>query len=126
MRLSLKTALRHSPVPGRVIHSNHLDVPYKQIYVMYDDNEPLPPEKLATARLVLRPSATLSNGQTRTLPDIVVPKQGDYLSQSNYVQDELISWMERQAEDSEYRAFRTSGVYHFRVSYADRYNDGQV
>jgi CD109 antigen len=86
----------------------------------------LPPEKLATARLVLRPSAILSNGQTRTLPDIIVPKQGDYLSESSSVQDELISWMERQAEDSEYQAFRTTGVYHFRVSHADRYLDGQV
>ncbi len=81
---------------------------------MYDDNAPLTGEKLASARLTLKPMATLSSGHVTQLPDIIVPKQGDYLS-SGSNEDELIEWMDRQAQEAEYRTFRTSGVYQFRV-----------
>ena len=80
---------------------------------MYDDNAPLTGEKLASARLTIQPMAT-SSGHVTHLPAIIVPKQGDYLS-SGSNQDEFIEWMDRQAQDAEYRTFRTSGVYQFRV-----------
>jgi len=87
---------------------------FLKVYVMYDDNAPLTGEKLASARLTLKPMATLSSGHVTQLPDIIVPKQGDYLS-SGSNEDELIEWMDRQAQDAKYQTFRASGVYQFRV-----------
>lgn len=92
------------------------------IYVMYDDDQPLSPEKLASANLILRPAITNSKGQLKTLPEIIVPAKGEYLSNSksknkkNYL-NEFDNWMERQAEDAEFHQFRQTGVYHFRVKF---------
>ena len=43
-------------------------------YVMYDDDQALTPEKfVAGATITLQPVVTSSNGQLKTLPEIVVP-----------------------------------------------------
>jgi hypothetical protein len=90
------------------------------VYVMYDDDQALSPEKLAGATLTIRPVVTTSNGQLKTLPEVIVPATGEYLSnpkgasKKKYGAD-FKQWMERQAEDAEFGQFRRSGVYHFRV-----------
>nr|CAH0103527.1 unnamed protein product [Daphnia galeata] len=90
------------------------------VYVMYDDNQALSPEKLSGANLIIRPVVTTSNGQLKTLPEVIVPAKGEYLINSKgsnkkkYGAD-FKHWMERQAEDAEFGQFRRTGVYHFRV-----------
>ena len=88
------------------------------MYVTYEDDDQLEAEKLATARLTLRPTVTLNTGQTFNLADIYVPKQGEYLADLQWPEDPLTNWMERQAEDALFHSFRTTGVYQFRVSVA--------
>ena len=88
------------------------------VYVMYDDNQAVPVDKLESASLTLRPVVTTTNGGLRTLPEMIVPRRGDYVTSrpiSNYM-DQYNEWMERQAEDAEYAQFRSSGVYHFRIA----------
>lgn len=86
------------------------------IYVMYDDEEALSEEKLAGATLIIRPVVTGTNGQLKTLPDIVVPRQGEYLSdQLDRFQTPYEHWMDRQMEDTQFKRFRKSGVHHFQV-----------
>ena len=90
------------------------------VYVMYDDNQAVATDKLELASITLRPVVTTSNGGLRTLPEIVVPRRGNYLSSESRrpgrdYRNEYIEWMERQAEDAEYAQFRSSGVYHFRI-----------
>ena len=96
-------------------------MPYEgHVYVMYDDNQALSPEKLSGANLIIRPVVTTSNGQLKTLPEVIVPAKGEYLINSKgsnkkkYGAD-FKHWMERQAEDAEFGQFRRTGVYHFRV-----------
>jgi hypothetical protein len=96
-------------------------MPYEgHVYVMYDDDQALSPQKLAGATLIIRPVVTTSNGQLKTLPEIIVPASGEYLSnpkgsnKKKYGAD-FKHWMERQAEDAEFGQFRRTGVYHFRV-----------
>ena len=87
------------------------------VYLMYDDNQALSPEKLAEATLTIRPSVTMSNGQLKTLPEIVVPAKGEYLmgNSKKKFHNEFNHWMERQAEDAEFGKFRQTGVFSFRV-----------
>lgn len=90
---------------------------------MYDDDQALSTEKLGNATLLLKPVVTTANGQLRPLPEIVVPRKGDYhptlhfqhQQQSSRWQNEFSYWMENQAQDAEYHQFRTSGIYQFRV-----------
>jgi hypothetical protein len=42
---------------------------------MYDDNQALSPEKLAGANMIIRPVVTTSNGQLKTLAEVIVPRQ---------------------------------------------------
>uniref|UniRef100_A0A0P5QY90 Macroglobulin complement-related protein n=1 Tax=Daphnia magna TaxID=35525 RepID=A0A0P5QY90_9CRUS len=90
------------------------------VYVMYDDNQALSPEKLAAASIVLRPSVTNTNGQLKNLPEIVVPATGEYVSdgrgKKNKLANEFTHWMDRQAEDAEFGQFRRTGVYHYRFT----------
>jgi hypothetical protein len=95
-------------------------MPYEgHVYLMYDDDEAVSPEKLAGATLTIRPVATTSNGQLKTLPEIVVPRQGEYHRSSddhlNYYGNNYDVWMDRQMEDAEYKTFRQFGIHHFRV-----------
>ena len=87
------------------------------VYLMYDDDQALSPEKLAGATLTIRPTVTLSNGQLKTLSEIVVPAKGTYLTDkyNQIFSNEFDHWMERQAEDAEFSQFRQTGVFHFRV-----------
>lgn len=87
------------------------------VYLMYDDDQALSPEKLATATLTIRPVITTTSGQLKPLEEIVVPRQGEYHSdhQTNDYKNHLDWWMNRQMEDSQYRTFRQSGIHHFRV-----------
>jgi hypothetical protein len=47
------------------------------VYVMYDDNQVLTPEKSAGATITLKPVFTSSNGQLKTLSEIVVSAKGE-------------------------------------------------
>lgn len=94
------------------------------VYVMHDDEQNLPEEKLAQANLVIQPVITTANGQTRALPNIVVPRQGEYLQKSAtsfgfHDLNEFNWWMVEQSEDSEYHQFRTSGIHRFQVCLLD-------
>ena len=87
------------------------------IYLMYDDDQALSPDKLAGATLIIRPVVTTTNGQLKTLPEIVVPAKDEYRSNPpNYYDNILDLWMDRQMEDTEYQTFRESGIHHFRVN----------
>nr|CAH0098524.1 unnamed protein product [Daphnia galeata] len=97
-------------------------MPYDgHVYVMYDDNQALSPEKLAGANMIIRPVVTTSNGQLKTLAEVIVPAKGEYLSNSKgsnkkkYGAD-FKHWMERQVEDAEFGQFRRTGVFRFRFS----------
>ena len=95
-------------------------MPYEgHVYLMYDDDQAVSPEKLAGATLTIRPVATTSNGQLKTLPEIVVPRQGEHHrsldEQTNYYGNKYDVWMDRQMEDAEYKSFRQFGIHHFRV-----------
>lgn len=89
------------------------------VYLMYDDDEAIPPEKLAGATLTIRPMVTTSTGLLKTLPDIVVPRRGEYQRTSgemlNYYGTQFDVWMDRQMEDAEYTNFRQFGIHYFRV-----------
>jgi hypothetical protein len=89
------------------------------VYLMYDDDQAVSPEKLAGASLTIRPVVTTSNGQLKTLPEIVVPRQGEYYRTPdphlNYYGNKFDVWMDRQMEDAKYKTFRQSGIHHFRV-----------
>ncbi len=88
------------------------------VYVMYDDDQALSPEKLAGATITLRPVVTSPNGQTKTLPEITVPAKGEYLSHkedSKMYNNEFENWMEHQIEDVKFNQFRATGVHNFRV-----------
>lgn len=86
---------------------------------MYDDDQALSVEKLAKARLSIKAIVTLSNGQLRNLPEIIVPPQGEYQFMVNRgyqrIYNEFDLWMEQQAEETRCKPFRTSGVHHLRV-----------
>lgn len=88
------------------------------VYVMYDDDQAISPEKLGGATVTIRPVATMANGQLKPLKEIVVPAKGEYLTGHNKKKfhNEFNHWMDRQAEDAEFGQFRQTGVFHFRVS----------
>uniref|UniRef100_A0A0P5Q059 Macroglobulin complement-related protein n=1 Tax=Daphnia magna TaxID=35525 RepID=A0A0P5Q059_9CRUS len=90
------------------------------VYLMYDDDEAVPQEKLAGATLTIRPVVTTSTGLLKTLPEIVVPRQGEYHRTSddmlNYYGNPFDVWMDRQMEDAEYKNFREFGIHHFRFT----------
>lgn len=92
---------------------------FYQVYAMYDDDQALSVEKLARARLSIKAVVTLSSGQLRNLPEIIVPPQGEYQFMVNggyqRIYNDFDQWMEQQAEEVRYKPFRTSGVHHFRV-----------
>jgi len=93
---------------------------FYQVYAMYDDDQALSVEKLTRARLSIKAVVTLSTGQLRNLPEIIVPPQGEYQFMVNAggyqrIYNEFDQWMEQQAEEVRYKPFRTSGVHHFRV-----------
>ena len=92
------------------------------VYVMYDDNQALSPEKLAGATITLIPVVTISNGQLKTLAEIVVPAQGEYINQhrkdeESQYNNEFNNWMEHQIDDVKFSQFRATGVYNFRVKF---------
>ena len=90
------------------------------VYVMYDDEQHLSEDKLAQANLVIKPVVTTLSGQVRALPDIIVPRQKEYLLKTAtsfgfHDLNEFNWWMVEQSEDSEYQQFRTSGIHGFQV-----------
>ena len=92
------------------------------VYVMYDDNQALSPEKLAGATITLKPVVTSSNGQLKSLPEIVVPAKGEYINQhrkdeESQYNNEFNNWMEHQIDDVKFSQFRATGVYNFRVNF---------
>ncbi len=93
------------------------------VYVTYDDDQALSPEKLAGATITLIPVVTISNGQLKTLAEIVVPRQGEYINQhrkdeeSQLYNNEFNNWMEHQIDDVKFSQFRATGVYNFRVKF---------
>ena len=99
------------------------------VYVTYDDDQALSPEKLAGATITLKPVVTSSNGQLKTLPEIVVPAKGEYIThrkEESQYNNEMNNWMEHQTDDVKFSQFRATGVYNFRVkffsfSYSFRY-----
>ena len=87
------------------------------VYLMYDDDQALSPEKLAGATLTIRSVVTMTNGQLKMLPEIIVPAKGEYLTDknNNMFRNEFDHWMEGQAEDAKFGKFRKTGVFHFHV-----------
>lgn len=82
-----------------------------QVHVVYHDDEALPTDKLAKARLTIKAFVKSGNGQPRNLPEIVVPPHEERESTGDFH-----LWMEHQAEEADYKQFRTSGIHHFRVN----------
>lgn len=99
-------------------------MPYEgHLYVMYDDDQALSTEKLAGATLTIRPVVTSSNGQLKSLPEIVVPREEEYLSDTlSDFQNPYDLWMNRQMEDTYYSHFRQLGIHNFRVKDIKRQN----
>lgn len=84
------------------------------VYLMYDDGQPLASDKLAGATLTLQAVVTSSNGQRKMLPEIVVPAKDDD-TEPNNLSNEFDDWMEQQMENIHLNAFRQTGVHHFLV-----------
>ena len=80
------------------------------VYVLYDDNQPLPVEKLETATLLLKP---IISGSTRNAvpAEIRIPSK----SAATDTHQDYTTWMERQAQEEDYQQFRSVGIYHFRM-----------
>lgn len=117
----------------------------QQLYIMYDDNQPLEVDKLAGASVRLSAVITTPNGGTRRLPDMLVPRkeqrrnrqdrpwwkwndwQGRHRQQSpsssQWIKtdpdqestQQFVYWMEELAHDAEFHQFRTTGIHPFRV-----------
>nr|CAH0107441.1 unnamed protein product [Daphnia galeata] len=83
------------------------------VYVMYDDNQVLTPEKSAGATITLKPVFTSSNGQLKTLSEI---------EESQY-NKEFDNCMEHQTDDVKFSQFRATDAKSMRVSAT--YKDGE-
>ena len=85
------------------------------IYVVYEDDQPLSKEKLESATLILRPVITTASGSVRNIGEIKIPPKGEYVTSSRGSYNDYTVWMERQAEDADYKQFRSMGIHHFRM-----------
>lgn len=61
--------------PGMPFHGH--------LYIMYDDNQPLEADKLAGASLRLRAIITTSNGGSRPLTEMLIPRKDQYRSRQD-------------------------------------------
>lgn len=95
-------------------------MPYEgHIYLMYDDDQALSAEKLAGATLTIRPTVTSTNGQLKTLPEIFIPAKGVYRPEEfNHYDNVYDVWMAQQMQEAEYKTFRETGIYNFRVKFS--------